>query len=221
MAYEDTGYERSGEEMLGASLEDITKGLIRNWHNNEKKNKCLIVTVIINREWGLMEYIPELIWRPEVLRSLAINSAESWQPLHTMHISIRWPHSVILRGLSLVVIPLTADSKIFHCDGISRLNLSITKLSITAHTLCRNTLCMVAQRGQMDSNLRKHLQIEKKMLQKAHNWSWIKWRSRKKTIVKTQQTIFLGYTNVKKVLFTCTLYPQHVVFSESESEILY
>ena len=79
----------------------------------------------------------ELIWRPhEVWRSVAIDSAESWRPLCTMHNSIHWPCSVILRGLPLhgwaavipnrfhfVIIPLTVDCGIFRSEEISRLDL--------------------------------------------------------------------------------------------------
>ena len=79
----------------------------------------------------------ELIWRPhEVCRSVAIDSAESCRPLHTMHLSIYWPHSVIFCGIPLcgwvavvpnhfhfVIIPLTADCGIFRSEEISRLDL--------------------------------------------------------------------------------------------------
>ena len=37
----------------------------------------------------------------EVWKSVAIDFAESWQPLRTMRLSIRWPRSIILRGLPL------------------------------------------------------------------------------------------------------------------------
>ena len=52
--------------------------------------------------WSSLCTVLELIWRPhEVWRSVAIDSAESWRPLRTMHLSIRWPRSVILHGLPL------------------------------------------------------------------------------------------------------------------------
>ena len=87
--------------------------------------------------WSSLLTVLELIWRPyEVWRSVAINSAESWQPLRTMHLSICWPRSIILRGLPLsgwvavipnrfhfVIIPLTVDCGMFRSEDISRLDL--------------------------------------------------------------------------------------------------
>ena len=65
-----------------------------------------------------------------------INSAESWRPLRTMCLSIRWPRSVISHGLPprgwvavipnrlyFVIIPLTVDCGIFGSKEISRLDL--------------------------------------------------------------------------------------------------
>ena len=87
--------------------------------------------------WSSLRTVLELIWRPhEVWRSVAIDSAESWRPLCTMCLSIRWPLSVILRGLPLhgwvavipnrfhfVIIPLTVDCGIFRSEEISQLDL--------------------------------------------------------------------------------------------------
>ena len=87
--------------------------------------------------WSSLCTVLGLIWRPhEVWRFVAIDSAESWRPLHTMRLSIRWPHSVILSGLPLrdwvdvipnhfpfVIIPLTVDCGIFSSEEISRLDL--------------------------------------------------------------------------------------------------
>jgi len=86
---------------------------------------------------ALYAFVLELIWRPhEVWQSVAIDSAESWRPLRTMHLSIHWPLSVILCGLPLrgcvavvpnrfhfVIIPLTVDCRIFRWEEISRLDL--------------------------------------------------------------------------------------------------
>ena len=87
--------------------------------------------------WSSLRTVLELIWRPhEVWRSVAIDSAESWRLLSTMRLSIRWPRSIILRGLPLcgwvavvpnhfhfVIIPLTVDCGIFRSEEISRLDL--------------------------------------------------------------------------------------------------
>ena len=51
--------------------------------------------------WSSLRAVLELIWPHEVWRSVAIDSAESWRPQRTMHLSIHWPRSVILRGLPL------------------------------------------------------------------------------------------------------------------------
>ena len=87
--------------------------------------------------WSSLRTVIELIWRPhDVWRSVAIDSAESCRPLHTMRIRIRWPLSVILHGLPLrgwvavvpnhfhfIMIPLTTDCGIFRSMEISRLYL--------------------------------------------------------------------------------------------------
>ena len=86
--------------------------------------------------WSSLHTVLELIWRPrEVWRSVVIDSSESWRPLCTMHLSIRWLHSVILGGLPLgwvtvipnrfhfVIIPMTVDCGIFRSEEISRLDL--------------------------------------------------------------------------------------------------
>ena len=87
--------------------------------------------------WSSLRTVLELIWRPhKVWRSVAIDSAESWRPLGTMRLSIRWPRSVILCGRPLrgwvavvpncshfVVIPLEVDCGIFSSEEILRLDL--------------------------------------------------------------------------------------------------
>ena len=88
-------------------------------------------------QWSSLSTVLELIWRPhEVWRSVVIDSAESWRPLRTMRISIRWPRSVSLRGLPLrgrvavvpkhfhfLIIQLTVDCGIFRNEEISWLDL--------------------------------------------------------------------------------------------------
>ena len=85
--------------------------------------------------WSSLRTVLELIWRPhEVWRSVVIDSAESWRPLHTMSLGIHWPSSVILCGLHgwvavipnhfhFVIMPLTVDCGIFRREEISRLDL--------------------------------------------------------------------------------------------------
>ena len=87
--------------------------------------------------WSSLHAVLELNWGPhEVWNSVATDSAESWRPLRTMCLSIRWPCSIILRGLPLcgwvavipihlhfVIIPLTVDCGIFRSEEISRLDL--------------------------------------------------------------------------------------------------
>ena len=79
--------------------------------------------------WSSLHTVLELNWTPhEVWRSVAIDSAESWRPLRTMRLSIRWPCSIILvavisNSFHFVTKPLTVDCGIFRSEETSQLDL--------------------------------------------------------------------------------------------------
>ena len=109
--------------------------------------------------WSSLHTVPELIWRPhEVWRSVASDSAESWRPLRTMRLSIRWPCSVILLDLPLrgwvavihshfhfVIIPLTVDCGIFRIEEISQLEFSSWSDPFFHKCLYKQSACLGAR----------------------------------------------------------------------------